>query len=329
MESQAQLSLFNEIRSKLGSNTSLVNEIAEILGVSIDSTYRRLRGEKQLTLDELAKLAKHYSISIDAIFHIKSGTLLFNYLTLDQENPQYLHFLQNVYNDVHSLSRLTELEIIISAKDFPIFYNFFIPEIAAFKSFFWKKTILQLPDFKQAKFDLENIIEEELVLGNKIAIDFCRIKSNQLWNEEVFSSLLNQIMYYYDSGFMMDKKSVKILLEKMIELVDHFQDMAEKGAHFLPGKEILVQDTFRLYQNDVIFGDNTILINSPDLKRVYYTHNVIDTLYSHDSVFFENSIRTHENILNRSVLLSKSSERERHRFFKRIRDKVENSISSI
>lgn len=329
MNNSAQLALFNEIRSKLSSNESLVNVISELLEVSIDSAYRRLRGEKQLTLDELTLLATHFSISLDALLHIKSGTLLFNYVTLDQENPQYLTFLQNVSNDVHTMSRLPELEIIIAAKDFPIFYNFFIPEIAAFKSFFWKKTILQLSDFKQKKFDPEEINQLEIDLGNKIAFDFCKIKSKQLWNEEVFSSLLNQIMYYYDSGFIVNTKSVELLLHKIIELIDHFQNMAEKGAHFIPSKEIMIQDTFQLYQNDVIFGDNTILIKSQNLNRVYYTHNVIDTLYSHDPVFFENSFRTHENILNRSVLLSKSSERERHRFFKRIKDKVEERLASL
>lgn len=329
MKENAQQQLFNEIRSKSASNALLVNEISEILGVSIDSTYRRLRGEKQLTLDELTLLATHYSISLDALLHIQSGTLLFNYITLNQDNPQYLTFLKNVHDDVHSLGRLPDLEVIISAKDFPIFYNFFIPEIAAFKSFFWKKSIIQLPEFKQSKFDPEQIIEEELNLGNKIALDFVRINTKQSWNEEVFSSLLNQINYFNDSGFMLNKNCALHLLNKTLELVDHFQNMAEMGAHFLPGKEILVADSFRLYQNDVIFGDNTIIVNSPNLKRVIYTHNVIDTLYSHDSTFFENSLRTHENILNRSVLLSKASERERHRFFKKIRDKVEQSINSL
>jgi hypothetical protein len=329
MKETAQQLLFNEIRSKSGSNASLVNEISEILGISIDSAYRRLRGEKLLSLDELTLLVTHFSISLDALLHIQSGTLLFNYVTLNQENPQYLAFLENVYNDVNSLSRLPELDVIISAKDFPVFYNFYIPEIAAFKSFFWKKSIIQIPEFKQLKFDPEKLIEEELNLGQKIAINFSRIPTRQLWNEEVFSSLLNQINYFNDSGFMLNKNSALHLLNKTLELVDHFQNMAEMGAHFLPGKEILVADSFRLYQNDVIFGDNTIIVNSPNLKRVIYTHNVIDTLYSHDSTFFDNSLRTHENILNRSVLLSKASERERHRFFKKIRDKVEHSINSL
>lgn len=323
MKIDPQSALFNEIRSKIGSNRSLVNEISELLGVSTDSAYRRIRNEKQLTLDELGILSQKFGISLDNLMHIKSGTLLFNYQTLDKENPQYIQFLQAVNHDLNYLNSIDDSEVIIAAKDFPIFYNFFIPEISGFKSFFWKKTILQLPEYKQKRFDPEEADAAEQELGKKIAQLFCRFKTHQLWNEEVFTSFINQVQYYYESGFIGNKSIALLLFDKTLELTDHFLQMAESGAHYFPGKSPVCEDSFQLYQNDVIFGDNTIIVNSPTVKRVYFTHNVIDTLYTHDEKFIENSLITHRTIMNRSVLLSKSSERERNRFFKRIREKIE------
>lgn len=323
MKVSAQIALFNEIRSKLGPNKSLVNEVAELINVSTDSAYRRIRDEKPLTFEELGKLAMAFKISIDRLISIDSGNLLFNYQTLNKENPEYLYFLHSIQENLNALSQIEGAEVMIAAKDFPVFYNFFYSEIAAFKSFFWKKTILQLPEFKQVKFDPDEIDEKEEAVGKKIATAFCRFKTHQLWNEEVFTSFLKQVIYYYESGFINKKSSALLLFDKVSELADHFLHMAEGGSHYLPGKSAFGDDLFRLYQNDVIFGDNTIIVHTPDFGRVYFTHNVIDTLYTHDEEFVRKSIHTHQNIMNRSVLLSKSSERERNRFFKRIRDKIE------
>jgi predicted transcriptional regulator len=45
-------------------NVSLVDEIADILGVSTDSVYRRLRGETDFSLEEIYVICKKYPISI-------------------------------------------------------------------------------------------------------------------------------------------------------------------------------------------------------------------------------------------------------------------------
>lgn len=319
----AQQTLFNEIKSKISVNQSLVNEVADLLNISIDSAYRRIRGEKALTIDELVILSSQYDISLDQLLRIKSTTLLFNSQSSDNTQSGYLSFLETILFDLKNLNSIENLEVVIAAKDFPIFYNFFIPEIANFKSFFWKKTILQLPEFKNSKFEIESVNEQELDYGLKIAHAFCHFNTSQLWNEEVFTSFINQIQYYYESGFINDKKIALHLYDKTIELINHFQLMAESGANFLPGKSTIKNDSFKLYQNDVIFGDNTIIAFSPNLKRVYFTHNVIDTIYTHNENFCIKTYEAQNNIMNRSVLISKSSERERNRFFKQIRDKVE------
>ena len=48
MENQGdiQLVLFQKIRDQLSDHVSMVDEIADILGISNDSAYRRIRGEK-------------------------------------------------------------------------------------------------------------------------------------------------------------------------------------------------------------------------------------------------------------------------------------------
>jgi len=59
---QIQEILFQEIKGKLSSNISFVHDLSELLGISYDSAYRRIRGEKELSLEELKTICLHYNI---------------------------------------------------------------------------------------------------------------------------------------------------------------------------------------------------------------------------------------------------------------------------
>jgi hypothetical protein len=61
----------------MNSNLSLVNEIADVLDVSNDSAYRRLRGETALSLNEAFLLASHFQIALEEIAPVKSDMVLF------------------------------------------------------------------------------------------------------------------------------------------------------------------------------------------------------------------------------------------------------------
>ena len=67
-EPNLQQLLFQQIKVKIPENLSFVHEIAELLEISYDSAYRRIRGEKELSLEELVKLGVRFEISLDALF---------------------------------------------------------------------------------------------------------------------------------------------------------------------------------------------------------------------------------------------------------------------
>jgi transcriptional regulator with XRE-family HTH domain len=67
-----QKELFRKIRRSIPDHLSLAEEISEKLGISTDSAYRRIRGEKLLTIEELYKLSYRYNISVDSLFNATS-----------------------------------------------------------------------------------------------------------------------------------------------------------------------------------------------------------------------------------------------------------------
>ncbi|MEO7984730.1 MAG: helix-turn-helix domain-containing protein, partial [Bacteroidota bacterium] len=64
---EVQQQLFNILKENLPPHLSLVDELGSLLGLSADSVYRRIRGEKPIDLFELKKICEHYHLSLDQL----------------------------------------------------------------------------------------------------------------------------------------------------------------------------------------------------------------------------------------------------------------------
>jgi len=58
----AQTKLMQRLRDGLPENISFVDELADLLQVSTDSAYRRIRGETALSIEEIASICKKFKI---------------------------------------------------------------------------------------------------------------------------------------------------------------------------------------------------------------------------------------------------------------------------
>jgi len=73
-----QQAFFNHIRFKLPPYISLAEEVADLLNVSNDSAYRRIRGDTPLGLDEIQVLCIKYQVSLDQLLQIDTNTVIFS-----------------------------------------------------------------------------------------------------------------------------------------------------------------------------------------------------------------------------------------------------------
>ena len=64
---ETQKELFDTIRKKLPTHLRLADVVGDLLEIGSDSSYRRIRGEKELTFSETIRLCSHFDISVDSI----------------------------------------------------------------------------------------------------------------------------------------------------------------------------------------------------------------------------------------------------------------------
>jgi hypothetical protein len=327
---ELQAQIFQHIKAGLPSHLSMVDEMAQVLDVSTDSAYRRIRGEKALSLEELYKLCVRFQLSLDQLLNLKSGSLVFSGGFIPPGSFQFDQFLKSAIQHVKYMVGFKEKKMYNLCKDIPLFHHFHFREIAAFKHYVWMKGIFNAQELVNKKFLLANYPDNLFELGKKALNIYNEIDCVEIWNLESLNSSLRQIDYYHDSGMFADEKEVIMIYEAYGKLIAHLDTMAEAGYKFNVGEsQSGSSGTYQMYLNEIVIGDNSILVSLDNTKLGFIIHTVINIMTTTDVQFCNNMYESMQNLMKKSTLISSVSERERSRFFKHLRQRIETRKQSL
>ncbi|CAN5391611.1 hypothetical protein BH23BAC1_BH23BAC1_37270 [soil metagenome] len=315
----------------LPSYKSLVDEVSEILDISNDSAYRRIRGEKSIDFDEIKKLSQHFRISLDQQLNLQSDAIIFNGKLNTYTSNNYDKWLEDVLQQLQFVNTFKNRHIYFLIKDIPPFYQFHIPELAAFKHFFWMKSILHYESFKGKKFSIsENSFDEFSGTCKNIIKLYNNIPTTEIWNLECINSTLRQIEFYHEMNVFASKEDVKIIYQKLIDLVNHIEKQAEAGSKFLVGQHPQPENMpYRLFVNELILGDNTFMAEVDGHRVTFLNHSVLYFVSSRDINFNNAMFDNLDNLIKKSTLISSVGEKERIQFFNKLRSKVTANLDKI
>jgi len=320
---QLQDKLFDEIKLKLPPHHSLVIAISELLDLSLDSTYRRIRGEKLLVFDEIHKLALEFNISLDKIFQIDSDAFLFNGRTINNSDFNYEEWLKLCIYTLQMIKDNKPNHMYYLAKEIPFFYYFLIPEIAAFKSYFIMKSVLDYEELKQVKFSITDDFSYYSSWCKKISDLFSSIPSTEIWHVENIRSTINQIEYYRLTGSLNSDNDALILYDKLLELINHIERQAECGFKFRHDQENGTSEVIhKMFINELTMGDNMQFIEAGDARITYINHSTINFIATYDESFNQYTKQNIDTIAHKSTPISVQNQKDRLMFFNRLREKV-------
>jgi hypothetical protein len=319
-----QQQLFSHIREHLPPHLSLVDELCDLLDLSADSVYRRIRGEKPLTLVELKRISEHYHLSIDQLLQLENESVLFQAPGMNGTAGEFSDYLKAMLGQFRYFNSFRNKEIQYLCKDAPLWYFYLFPAMSAFKTFFWSRTINNLPALANKQFSLQEYPYRDCFeIGQQIIEEYNQIPSIELWNLESIHSSINQVAYYRDAGIFKSKEDLDAVIDSFVQMLDHLQSQAEKGLKFMPGaSDVSYKSSVHFYVNELILGNNTILLKLENQRVSMMTYSVFNYLITKDHRFADKAFSTFNTLLSRSALVSKTGEKERNRFFNALRDKV-------
>lgn len=312
-----QQNLLALLKHQIPAQHSIVDVLSDLLNISQDAAYRRLRGEKRFDIDELFTICKVYNISIDSVFSVKSQGTVFSYTALDvRDHPNYLLYMQRMAKSIELINHGHDKEIIFSAVDIPMFHFMPYKELTLFKVFAWNNTVYGYE--KDLQSFIKEIESKELFnCYRKIFQDYSQIPSTEIWTVNTIDTIIRLLDFYFETGHFKDKELSLLICNQLLDLISNLKVWVEKGY-----KGNNPSATFKFYVSEVDLENNFALFRKDNDIQCMIKLFTINSLASSDHSFCTETLNWLDTSIKRSVLLTGASERERFKYFNILQQKV-------
>ncbi|MEI2740691.1 MAG: hypothetical protein V9F01_18095 [Chitinophagaceae bacterium] len=266
----------------------------------------------------------------DRLMGIHADGIVFSGQYLDKKTFRFEEYVGSLIQNLAYMNSFKDKTFYYICKDLPIFYHYHFKEVAAFKWFFWLKTYFQFPEFERRKFRFEDHPEELFILEQKVLTLYNQLPCVEIWNLESMNIFFRQIEFYRDAQVFESDEDAYRLYDSVGKLWNHLEQQAAVGYKFNYGdpEQKRIGD-LKMYYNEVLLGDNNMLLEMDGSRMSYVSHSTINFMFTRDEGFNANMYNHIQNQMKRSTLISEVSEKERSRFFRIIRDKINNRKENL
>lgn len=308
--------LLHAIRENIPHDTSIAKFLMEILYLSKEAIYRRLRGEVPFTLDEAGIICSRLRISLDNIINANNErskpfqlqlTSYVNPAEIDYEQMQsYIDLLRDISKD--SNSEIGSASNIFSQT---LYLNYeYLAKFHMFKSSHQSSALEGIRSLEDV------VIPDRLADLYKKYTEEAMLVSNTyfIWDRLIFYYLVNDINYYAKVRYI-TQEDVIALKEDLLKFIDSLEVLAARGQY--PTGAPL-----QFYISDINFYSSYSYIKTSHCNLSHIKVFTMNSLLSVDSVTFDNLKNWIQSVKRLSVLISESGEMQRVQYFKEQRELV-------
>ena len=316
-----QLVFINQCKEKVQGN--FARELANLLGVNLDAAYRRMRGTTPLTFDEIGKICLEYDVSFDSSINYQGRSFPFQFISMFKNDGfEIIDYLKGILDQLDLFSKDPDSSMLLTAMDLPYFRQFGYPGLRRFKLYYWRRSVLNLEEYRVQKFSAEYEEPEYEEAMDRIYRTYHQFSSTEIWALETLDSTLKQIEYGLESGFFEKPSDAAAVCDDLEQLLDKLEKETMVGKKSLSDDINSKSSKLAMYQSDILLSNNAIQVHSGGQLYTYVSFNSFNSLMSRAEAFSSECSAWIEQLRAKSILLSDVSEKHRYQFFKRLRDKV-------
>jgi hypothetical protein len=310
------------LRMQASTQVNLARDIAELLEISSDGAYRRLRCETAFSLDEAVRICMHYSIPLEALNSQVDRVVTFQFSRLDDQASSYFSYLKHLSEQLQRIDRHPSGRIHYASEDIPMFYHFGFSQLGSFKSYYWMKSILNVAALIPEHFPPNDEQDVPSDLLHELYDRYARIPSTEIWSDETIESTLQQVKFYWDAGFFASVAAAHLVLDDIEAMMQRIARQAETGQKIgLNGAS--TGAPFQMYLCDLMIGNNSIYIELGETAVSFIGYNTFNAIQTRNEHFNEQHLRWMENLRSKSIQISGMAEKIRNQFFKAQRKKID------
>lgn len=312
------------IRQQMPKGTNTVNFLMDLLNLSKESTYRRLRNEISFTTMEVALLTNKLGISVDDIF-----------IEMDKESKAssdsnstndiapadaYIRMMRTSIDTLNSMSGNKNVRIFYVGNKVPNGFLFHFPMLSKLRYIRWIHQMHNLTI--NSKFSdiivprsVENMQNEYLNSNKKIN------QGTYIFDENIIQSILNIIKFYYHRHLITNNEVLGMQTE-LFSLVNQLENISRTG------KNVHNTDNL-LYLSDLNIEANIILFESEGNMSTHFLTSDKKTIVTSNPRVFEEQKTWINSLLRFSALITQSNEILQTNFFGKQNNLIETQLNEL
>jgi hypothetical protein len=220
--------IVNNILTKIPSHIKPIDFLMEVLEISKESCYRRIRGEIAFSIEDLIKLSKVLRISFDEIFGKRGNTRVIIDFPEDMFQRPANSFLKAVPEVDICKSNATDIEAIVATSRIPFSLLVHFDSLLRFAFYRW----MHLNCEDSLNFFYSDIKLPKEVEDVRATIKKCcekNVKISYIVDRNTFASFIDVVMYYYMRK-LLSKKDLLLIKEDLFGIIDLFEKTAQTGC---------------------------------------------------------------------------------------------------
>jgi len=223
--------LLSAIKQQIADNESLACKLMNILFISKEAAYRRIRGEVPFTFFEAAKIANKLNISLDSVIGNSdpyNAPFSMNFLQYTDMNKYHYSFFEELIIGMQQIKDFPVSELGTSSNILPAYMTHKYESLFKFNVFKWGQYYTQ-SDTKSFK---ELIFTDRLMFLNQQYAKLVKdIKVTEVVLDYMaFNYLCNDIIYFKENGILQNE-CVEILKKDLNLLIDDLEVILYKGEY--------------------------------------------------------------------------------------------------
>ena len=309
-------SFLEELYKKYPKKSQLAEALMDLLSIERESAYRRLRKYVMFTVEELAKIASAWNISLNDVFGVRSSEIsfkmqLWNYLDPSKEELNYMRFL---VEDSEYTRNFPHVECMEISNVLP---RMLTSGFSYLNRFHLLKWMYQYFDEKTLPFSNLSFPDEVAQLSANYYMVSKNLRSvSFVWDHDIFSDLVSDICYFH-SIYLVSDEEKELIKRDLYTLLDYMSEVAEKGCWLETGNKV------DLYISHISIDTNYSYYYSDSVKFCCVHAFAKNEIFSKDMVMIENFRNWMQSKKRSSVRISEGDEKARIEFFMKQRKLID------
>lgn len=313
--------LIAAIQDYMPVNQKSVPFLMDILDISRESAYRRVRGDIPLTLEEAAIISAKLGLSLDELVGQNNKERAFfdlNVSKTPEATETYSQIINNINNIYEKIRKAKSSEVIIANNRVSIVLTANYEYIKKFRYFKWVHQTHNVPlNFYFSELEVPSQLNADY---KKYAYNYLRLNNITLIiDKNVFSSLIDEMLYYYRRN-LIDKEELKAMQEELRQIVNELEQILQTGTNKAGVNMLIYLSALNIESNySYLEYDGNVCS-----QFWVYTVNPI-MVFNHEACAIQK--KWLESLMKYSTLITKSNELLQAEFLNTQREYIEAMIS--